>query len=51
MVDNLTLKVAQLVKNLPAMQKTWILSLGWEDLLEEAWQPIPVSFGLPWWLT
>ena len=27
--------VAQLVKNLPAMQETWIQSLGWEDPLEE----------------
>ena len=27
--------VAQLVKNLPAMQKTWVRSLGWEDPLEE----------------
>ena len=26
--------VAQTVKNLPAMQKTWIQSLGWEDPLE-----------------
>ena len=24
--------VAQLVKNLPAMWDTWVLSLGWEDL-------------------
>ena len=23
--------VAQLVKNLPAMQETWVLFLGWED--------------------
>ena len=23
---------AQLVKNLPAMQETWVHSLGWEDL-------------------
>ena len=23
--------MAQLVKNLPAMQETWILSAGWED--------------------
>ena len=22
------------VKNLPAMQETWVLSLGWEDSLE-----------------
>ena len=27
--------VAQTVKNLPTMRETWILSLGWEDLLEE----------------
>ena len=27
--------VAQLVKNLPAMQEIWIRSLGWEDALEE----------------
>ena len=26
--------VAQLVKNLPAMQETWVEFLGWEDLLE-----------------
>ena len=28
--------VAQLVKNPPAMQETWIRSLGWEDPLEES---------------
>ena len=27
--------VAQLVKNLLAMQETWVQSLGWEDLLEK----------------
>ena len=27
--------VAQIVKNLPAMQGTWVRSLGWADLLEE----------------
>ena len=27
--------VAQLVKNLPEMWETWILSLGWEDSLEK----------------
>ena len=26
--------MAQTVKNLPAMQETWIQPLGWEDLLE-----------------
>ena len=27
--------VAQMVKNLPAMQETWVTSLGQEDSLEE----------------
>ena len=27
--------VAQLVKNLPAMQETWVRFLGWEDSLEK----------------
>ena len=27
--------VAQTVKNPPAMQDTWVQSLGWEDYLEE----------------
>jgi len=27
--------VAQLVKNPPAMQETWVPSLGWEDPLEK----------------
>ena len=27
--------VVQLVKNLPAIQETWVPSLGWEDPLEE----------------
>ena len=34
--------VAQLVKNLPAMQETWVQSLGWEDPLEKVSLPIPV---------
>ena len=33
--------VAQLVKNLPAMQKTWVRFLGQEDPLEK-WQPTVV---------
>ena len=28
--------VGQLVKNPPAMQETWIRSLGWQDPLEES---------------
>ena len=27
--------VAQIVNSAPAMQKNWVPSLGWEDLLEE----------------
>ena len=27
--------VAQIVKNLPAMQETWVQSLGWENPLEK----------------
>ena len=27
--------VAQTIKNLPAVQETWIQSLGWEDPLEK----------------
>ena len=37
--------VAQSVNNLPAMQETWIRSLGWEDQSlgwRRAWQLIPV---------
>ena len=35
--------VAQLVKNLPAVQETWVQSLGWEDPLEKERQPTPLS--------
>ena len=34
--------VAQLVKNLPAVQETWVRSLGWEDPLERERLPTPV---------
>ena len=27
--------VTQMVKNLPAVQETWVQSLGWEDPLEK----------------
>ena len=48
--------VAQMIKNLPAMQETWVLSLGWEDPLAKgiaahsstlAWR-VPVGRGA-WW--
>ena len=50
--------VAQTVKNLHALQETWLQSLGWEDPLEEgmathssilAWR-IPMDRGA-WWAT
>ena len=34
--------VAQLVKNLPAMQETWVRSLGWEDPWRRERLPTPV---------
>ena len=34
--------VTQLVKNLPAMQETWVQSPGWEDPLERERLPTPV---------
>ena len=34
--------VAQLVKNPPAMQETWVWSLGWEDPLEKGMLPTPI---------
>jgi len=33
---------AQLVKNLSAMQETWVQSLGWEDPLRREWLSTPV---------
>jgi len=31
-----------MVKNLPAMQETWVRSLAWEDPWIREWQPTPV---------
>ena len=39
--------IAQLVKNLPAMQEIPIRFLGQEDLLEKGWLPTPVFLGFP----
>ena len=38
--------VAQLVKNLPAMQETWVWSLGWEDPWGRERLPTPEFSGL-----
>ena len=42
--------VAQMVKNLPAMQETWVRSLGWEDPLEEgmATHSSILAWIIPW---
>ena len=42
--------VAQLVKNLPAMWKTWLQSLGWEDPLEKgkATYSSILAWRIPW---
>ena len=42
--------VAQLVKNPPAMQETWVQSLGWEDPLEKekATQSGILAWRIPW---
>jgi len=42
--------VVQMVKNLPAMQETWIRSLGWEDLLEKemATHSSILVWKIPW---
>ena len=41
--------VAQLVKNLPAMQETWIWSLDWEDPLEKGNATSPVFWPRKSW--
>ena len=42
--------VPQLVKNLPAMQETWVRSLGQEDLLEKemATHSSILTWRIPW---
>ena len=42
--------MAQTVKNLPAMQDTWVRLLGWEDPLEEgmATHSSILAWGIPW---
>ena len=37
--------VAQLVKSLPAVQETWVRSLGQGDPLEKGMAPTPVSLS------
>ena len=44
--------IAQLVKNPPAMQETWVQSLGWEDALEKgkATHSSILAWRIPWTL-
>ena len=39
-----------MVKNLPAMQETWVQSLGWEDNLEQrmATHSSILAWKIPW---
>ena len=41
---------AQLVKNLPVMQETWVGSLGWDDPLEKgkATHSSSLAWRIPW---
>ena len=45
-----TLTVAQTVKHLPTVQKTWVQSLGWEHLLEKEMvtQSSILAWKIPW---
>ena len=42
--------VSQMVKNPPAMQETWVQSLGWEDTLEKAMATHSsiLAWRIPW---
>ena len=42
--------MAQLVKNPPAVQETWVQSLGWEDHLEKgkATHSSILAWRIPW---
>ena len=42
--------MAQLVKNSPAMQETWVQSLGWEDSLEKGMETHSsiLAWEIPW---
>ena len=42
--------VAQMVKNLPVMQETWLQFLGWEDPLEKGVVPHSrvLAWRIPW---
>ena len=43
-------QVTQMVRNLPAMQETWVQSLGWEESLERgtATHSSILAWRIPW---
>ena len=45
-----TVQVAQMVKRLPAIQETWVRSLGWKDPLEKemATHSNILGWKIPW---
>ena len=49
-MENRASPVAQMVKNLPSMQKTWVRSLGQEDPLEKemATHSSILAWKIPW---
>ena len=49
-IQHFSLLVAQLAKNLPAMQVTPVRFLGWEDPLEKGMAPHPsiLAWRIPW---
>ena len=50
MFSNIFCLVAQMVKNLPAMQETQVQALGWEDPLEKgmATHSSILAWRIPW---
>ena len=48
--DTLSFLLVQMVKNLPAIQETQVLSLGWKDSLEKgmATHSSILAWGIPW---
>ena len=42
--------VAQMVKNVPAMQETWVQSLSWEEPLEKGMATLSkiLAWRIPW---
>ena len=47
---DLVFPVVQMVKSRPAVQETWVRSLGWEDPLEKgmATHPSTLAWRIPW---